>query len=374
MPRAHNLNPGPAALPVQVLEEVQAELVDYAGNGLSVLEMSHRAPSFIEIYEKAEETLRDVLGIPGDYDVLFLSGGATLEFAALAMNLMRTGRAGYVVSGHFSKVAMDEGARYGEAVCLATGEGSNFSAIPTKAEIDSAIVAEVAAGGLDYVHICQNNTIYGTMFHELPETDDVPLVADVSSCFLSLPLDVERYGVIYAGAQKNAGPAGVTVVICRHDLIAQGPALGICPAYLDWRSQAMKQSMLNTPNTFGIYVCGKVFEWVKEMGGLEAMEARNRKKASMLYDVLDQSKLFRGVARPQDRSIANVTFTTNIPELDREFVSEAARAGLVGLGGHRLVGGMRASIYNSVPKASVERLCGLMKEFEELHAGSSSTE
>ncbi len=374
MARVHNFNAGPAALPVAVLEEVQEELVDYAGNGLSVLEMSHRSPSFMAIYEQAEATLREVLGIPEDYDVLFLSGGATLEFAALAMNLMRTGRAGYVVSGHFSKVAMDEGARYGEALCLATGEDENFTRIPQKAEIEGAIAREVAAGGLDYVHICQNNTIYGTMYQALPETGDVPLVADVSSCFLSLPLDVARYGVIYAGAQKNAGPAGVTVVICRHDLIAHGPALGICPAYLDWRTQAMKQSMLNTPNTFGIYVCGKVFEWVRKMGGLEVMEARNRKKASMLYDVLDQSALFHGVANPADRSIANVTFSTNIPELDREFVSEAARAGLVGLGGHRLVGGMRASIYNAVPKASVERLCGLMKEFEELHAGTSATE
>ena len=374
MARVHNFNPGPAALPAPVLEDVQAELMDYAGYGLSVMEMSHRAPSFMEIYERAESTLRELLHIPDAYDVLFLSGGATLEFAALAMNLMRTGRAGYVVSGHFSKVAMNEGAKYGEALCLATGEDTDFSAIPAKADIDAQVAREAAAGGLDYVHICQNNTIYGTMYQALPETGDVPLVADVSSCFLSLPLDVERYGVIYAGAQKNAGPAGVTVVICRHDLIADGPALGITPAYLDWRSQAMKQSMLNTPNTFGIYVCGKVFEWVKEMGGLEAMEARNRKKASMLYDVIDHSELFCGVARPADRSIANVTFTTNTPELDREFVAEAAKAGLVGLGGHRLVGGMRASIYNAVPKTSVERLCGLMREFEELHAGTSATE
>ncbi len=373
MARSHNFNPGPAALPLAVLEEVQQELVDYAGNGLSVLEMSHRSPAFMAIYEKTEATLRSVLGIPENYDVLFLSGGATLEFAAVAMNLMRTGRAGYVASGHFSSVAMREGAKYGEAICLASSEESDYAHIPAVADVEAAIARE-AEQGLDYVHICQNNTIYGTMWHELPDTGDVPLVADVSSCFLSLPLDVERYGVIYAGAQKNAGPAGVTVVICRHDLIAEGPALSICPSYLDWRRQTMQQSMLNTPNTFGIYVCGKVFQWVKDMGGLEAMEARNRKKAAMLYDVIDHSELFRGVASVQDRSIANVTFTTNIPELDREFVSEAADAGLIGLGGHRLVGGMRASIYNAVPKASVERLCGLMKEFEELHAGTSATE
>lgn len=373
MARAHNFNPGPAALPLPVLEAVQKELLEYAGSGLSVLEMSHRSPAFLAIYEKAEATLRSLLGIPESYDVLFLSGGATLEFAGVPLNLMRTGRAGYVASGHFSKKALEEGAKYGEVVCLASSEDADYAEIPGVAEVEEAVARETEAG-LDYVHICQNNTIFGTMWHQLPSTGDVPLVADVSSCFLSLPLDVERYGVIYAGAQKNAGPAGVTVVICRHDLIAGGPALPICPSYLDWRRQAQQQSMLNTPNTFGIYVCGKVFEWVQQMGGLEAMEARNRKKAALLYDAIDHSELFHGVAAVKDRSIANVTFTTNIPELDREFVSEAAAAGLLGLGGHRLVGGMRASIYNAVPKASVERLCGLMAEFEELHAGISSTE
>ncbi len=366
MARVHNFNPGPAALPLPVLEEVQAELLDYAGEGLSVMEMSHRSAMYKPIYEEAEATLRRVLAIPDDYDVLFLSGGATLEFAAVAMNLMRTGRAGYVVSGNFSKKAYEEGAKYGEALCIATSEDTDYDRIPE--------VGDLSGSGLDYVHICQNNTIFGTMWQRLPKTGDVPLVADVSSCFLSMPLDVERYGVIYAGAQKNAGPAGVAVIIVRHDLIAQGPALPICPTYLDWRLQALQGSMLNTPNTWGIYVCGKVFKWVEEMGGLEAMEARNRKKASLLYDAIDRSGLFHGTALPRDRSISNVTFTTDIPELDREFVSEAARAGLVGLGGHRLVGGMRASIYNAVPKASVERLVGLMEEFEELHAGTSATE
>lgn len=362
MSRVHNFSAGPAALPEAVLRECADELVDFHGSGMSILEMSHRSAAFQEVIDDAEATLRSLLAIPDDYRVLFLQGGATLEFSAVALNLMTHGRAGYVVSGHFAEVAAREGARYGEAIVLASSADSGFDRIPDVSHLD--------VRGLDYVHICQNNTIFGTMYHELPDTGDVPLVADVSSCFLSMPLDVSRYGVIYAGAQKNAGPAGVTIVIVRQDLLEGGPALDKCPAYLDWTTQAAKGSMLNTPNTFGIYLCAKVFHWVERMGGLEAMEARNRAKADALYRQLDTSTLFSGTAWPASRSIANVTFRTPVPEIDREFVAEAAQLGLVGLGGHRLAGGMRASIYNAVEPESVERLCELMEEFEATHGVS----
>ena len=360
MARVHNFSAGPAALPESVLAETAAELVDYRGCGMSVLEMSHRSAAYQQIFDETESCLRRVLNIPDTYRVLFLQGGATLEFAAVPLNLMRTKHAGYVVSGNFAKKAWEEAGRYGQAEALATSEATNFDRIP-----DLAPVAErCAAGDLDYVHICQNNTIFGTMYHELPDTGDVPLVADVSSCFLSFPLDVERYGLIYAGAQKNAGPAGVTVVIVREDLIADGPALDICPSYLDYRTEAAKGSMLNTPNTFGIYLCGKVFAWVEATGGLAAMEQRNRAKADVLYDVLDASGLYRGTAQPASRSIANVTFTTGSKELDAAFVAGAREHGIEGIAGHRLVGGMRASIYNAVSMDSVEALAAYMREFE----------
>ena len=363
MARVHNFSAGPAALPLGVLEETAAELLDYRGSGMSVLEMSHRSSTYQAIYDETEACLRRILSIPDTYRVLFLQGGATLEFAAIPMNLMRTGRAGYVVSGNFAKKAWEEAQRYGEAEALATSEDTHFDRIP-----DLAPVADrCATGGLDYLHICQNNTNFGTMYHELPETGEVPLVADVSSCFLSLPLDVERYGLIYAGAQKNAGPAGVTVVIVREDLIEDGPALGICPSYLDFRTQASKGSMLNTPNTFGIYLCGKVFAWVEATGGLAAMEQRNRQKAELLYGILDKSSLFHGTAQPGSRSIANVTFRTGDAELDAAFIAGARERGIEGIGGHRLVGGMRASIYNAVPMESVEALAAYMQEFEAQH-------
>ncbi|MBM6867345.1 3-phosphoserine/phosphohydroxythreonine transaminase [Collinsella tanakaei] len=367
MARVHNFSAGPAALPESVLADVAAELMDYRGCGMSVLEMSHRSATYQQIYDETEACLRRILSIPDTYRVLFLQGGATLEFAAIPMNLMRYGRAGYVVSGNFAKKAWQEAARYGEAELLATSEDTHFDRIP-----DLAPVAErCAAGDLDYVHICQNNTIFGTMYRELPDTGDVPLVADVSSCFLSLPLDVERYGLIYAGAQKNAGPAGVTVIIVREDLIADGPALPICPSYLNFRTQADKGSMLNTPNTFGIYLCGKVFAWIEQTGGLRAMEERNRAKAELLYRVLDDSALFRGTAEPSSRSIANVTFTCGDADLDAAFVAGAAERGIVGVGGHRLVGGMRASIYNAVSMGAVESLVSYMRSFEAEHAPSA---
>ena len=364
MARVFNFNPGPAALPEPVLREAQQELLEYGDTGMSVLEMSHRSPAYQQIFDDAEATLRRILSVPDSYRVLFLQGGATLEFAGIPMNLMRTGRVGYVVSGNFARKAYKEAAKYGEAVCLASSEDTGFDRIPDLAPVEEA----AARGDLDYVYICQNNTIFGTMYHELPACGDTPLVADVSSCFLSEPLDVSRYGLVYAGAQKNAGPAGVTVVIVRDDLIADGPALSICPSYLDYRLEAEKGSMLNTPNTFGIYLCGKVFRWVEQTGGLAAMQARNWEKANLLYGCLDQSSLFHGHAQPGSRSISNVTFRTGDEALDKAFVAGAAERGLAGVKGHRLVGGMRASVYNAVPLEGVRALSDYMEEFESAHA------
>jgi phosphoserine aminotransferase len=359
MARVFNFSAGPAALPETVLSSVASEMLDYRGCGMSVLEMSHRSPAFQQIIDDAETTLRRLLGVPDGYQVLFLQGGATLEFAGIPMNLMRTGRAGYYVSGNFAKKAWQEAARYGKADVLASSEATGFDRIPPLSTVDQS---------LDYAYICQNNTIFGTMFHELPDTGDVPLVADVSSCFLSAPLDVDRYGLLYAGTQKNAGAAGTCVIIVRDDLLADGPALACCPTYLDYRLQAQKGSLYNTPNTFGIYLCGKVFHWVEETGGLAAMGERNARKSGLLYDYLDHSSLFRPTADPASRSIANVTFRTASSELDHAFVEHAAEAGLVGLAGHRLCGGMRASVYNAVPLEGVEALVAFMERFESVHA------
>ena len=367
MARVHNFSAGPAALPLSVLTEIRDEMLDYRGCGMSVLEMSHRSPQYQQIIDDAEATLRRVLGIPQNYRVLFLQGGATLEFAGIPMNLMRTGRAGYVVTGNFANKAYKEARKYGDAVLLASSEDTGFDRIPDMAAVNERIAVENAVAPLDYIYICQNNTIFGTMYHELPECGDVPLVADVSSCFLSQPLDVTRYGLIYAGAQKNAGAAGVTVVIVRDDLIADGPAFAQTPQYLDFKLQAQKGSMLNTPNTFGIYVCDKVFRWVEETGGLEAMSERNWAKANLLYDLLDSSALFHGTADAKSRSIANVTFRTGDPELDAAFVTGAKDRQIENVKGHRLVGGMRASVYNAVTMEDVEALATYMKDFEAQH-------
>ncbi|MBE6469119.1 MAG: 3-phosphoserine/phosphohydroxythreonine transaminase [Coriobacteriaceae bacterium] len=368
MARVHNFSAGPAALPLEVLTEVQAEFLDYAGSGMSVLEMSHRSGAYQAIIDDAEATLRRVLSIPDTYRILFLQGGATLQFAAVPLNLMRRGRAGYVVSGNFSKKAWQEAQRYGEAEVLATSAPTGFDRIPDLSPVSAA----AAAGDLDYIHICQNNTIFGTTCWELPETGDTPLVADVSSCFLSFPLEVERYGLIYAGAQKNAGPAGVTVVIVRDDLIAEGPACAdVCPSYLSYRTQADAGSMYNTPNTFGIYLTGKVFRWIERTGGLTAMEERNREKAHRLYDFLDASELFHGTAERGSRSISNVTFRTPSPELDAALIAGAAEHGITGIKGHRLVGGMRASLYNAVERESVDALVSYLASFEAAHTGRS---
>lgn len=358
MTRVYSFSAGPAALPLPVLREIQDELLDYQGTGMSIMEMSHRSAAYAQVIEDAEATLRRLLGIPSSYRVLFLQGGATLQFAGIPLNLMRTGHAGYVVSGHFAKLAWQEACRYGQADVLATSEDTGFDRIPDLTDI------EAKAAGLDYVYICQNNTIFGTMFSELPRTGATPLVADVSSCFLSTPLDVERYGLIYAGAQKNAGIAGVTVIIVRDDLVGDGPALAACPSYMSYRRQVDAGSMMNTPNTFGIYVCGKVFRWVEEQGGLEAMERVNRQKAALLYNLLDQSEVFTPTAEPASRSIANVTFRCATPELDRAFIEGARERGIEGVKAHRLTGGMRASIYNAVTLEAVEALVTYMEDFE----------
>ena len=366
MARVHNFSAGPAALPTSVLAEIADEMMDYRGCGMSVLEMSHRSSMYQQIIDDAEATLRRLLSIPDNYRVLFLQGGATLQFAGIPMNLMRRGRAGYVVTGNFANKAYKEAAKYGEAVLLASSEDTNFDRIPNMADINARIAAEAAGDGLDYVYICQNNTIFGTMFHELPDCGDVPLVADVSSCFLSQPLDVERYGLIYAGAQKNVAPAGVVILIVREDLL--GHELPITPKVMNFAKLAEADSMLNTPNCFGIYVAGLTFKWIKAQGGVAALEKNNIEKAKLLYDYLDESKLFTGTAQKRDRSRMNVTFVTGDPELDAKFVKEAAAQGLVNLKGHRIVGGMRASIYNAMPKAGVEALVQFMDKFERENA------
>ena len=388
MARVHNFSAGPAALPTSVLAEIADEMMDYRGCGMSVLEMSHRSSMYQQIIDDAEATLRRLLSIPDNYRVLFLQGGATLQFAGIPMNLMRRGRAGYIVTGNFANKAYKEAAKYGEAVLLASSENTNFDRIPTMADINARIATEAAGDGLDYVYICQNNTIFGTMYHELPDCGDVPLVADVSSCFLSQPLDtkghvlvsdqssmflskpcnVSDYGLIYAGAQKNAGAAGVTVVIVRDDLIADGPAFAQTPQYMDLKTQAAKGSMLNTPNTFGIYVCGKVFHWVEETGGLAAMAERNWAKANLLYELLEHSELFHSTTQADSRSIANITFRTGDAELDAAFVAGAAEHQIQNVKGHRLVGGMRASVYNAVTMEDVQALASYMKDFEAQHS------
>ena len=364
MSRVYNFAAGPAAMPLEVLEEAQGELLDYKGLGYSVLEMSHRSAAFQEIIDDAEATLRRLLKIPDDYHVLFLQGGATLQFSAVPLYLMRTRHAGYVVSGNWSRNAWKEAARFGRADVLASGEESGFSRTP---ELD--VLPDQT---LDYVYVCQNETVYGTMRRGVPETGSVPVVSDVSSCFLSLPLDVSRYGLIYAGAQKNGGPAGVTVVIVRDDLVGDGPALAdVTPQYLGYRLQCDKGSMYNTPNTFGIYLCGKVFRWIERTGGLEAMEQRNWAKVNLLYDYLDQSSLFEGTVEPGSRSISNVCFRTGDPKLDAAFVEGAAERGIVNIKGHRLVGGMRASCYTAVSEEAVRALVAYMRDFESAYASRS---
>ena len=360
MSRVYNFSAGPAVLPEEVLQEAADEMLDYRGCGMSVMEMSHRSKVYDNIIKEAEADLRDLMNIPDNYKVLFLQGGASQQFAAIPMNLMKNKKAAYIVTGQWAKKAYQEAKMYGEAVEVASSADKTFSYIPDCSDLD---IPEDA----DYVYICENNTIYGTKFKELPNTKGHTLVADVSSCFLSEPVDVTKYGVIYGGVQKNVGPAGVVIVIIREDLITDDVLPGT-PTMLKYKTQADADSLYNTPPCYGIYICGKVFKWLKKMGGLEVMKQRNEEKAKILYDFLDQSKLFKGTVVPKDRSLMNVPFVTGDADLDAKFVKEATEAGFVNLKGHRTVGGMRASIYNAMPKEGVEKLVAFMKKFEEENA------
>lgn len=360
MSRVYNFSAGPAVLPEEVLREAADEMMDYRGCGMSVMEMSHRSKVFDQIIKEAEADLRDLMQIPDNYKVLFLQGGASQQFAAIPMNLMKNRKAGYIVTGQWAKKALAEAKMYGEAIELASSADETFSYIPDCSDL--AIPEDV-----DYVYICENNTIYGTKYKTLPNTKGHTLVADVSSCFLSEPVDVSKYGVIYGGVQKNIGPAGVVIAIIREDLITDDVLPGT-PTMLKYKTQADADSLYNTPPCYGIYICGKVFKWLKKMGGLSVMKERNEEKAKILYDFLDESKLFKGTVRKEDRSLMNVPFVTGNADLDAKFVAEAKAAGLENLKGHRSVGGMRASIYNAMPKEGVEALVAFMKKFEEENA------
>ncbi len=359
MARVYNFSAGPAVLPEEVLQEAAAEMFDYNGTGMSVMEMSHRSKAYQQIIDEAEADLRDLMNIPDNYKVLFLQGGASQQFAMIPMNLMKNGVADYIITGQWAKKAYQEAQKYGKANAVASSADKTFSYIPDCSDLP---ISEDA----DYVYICENNTIYGTKYHTLPNTKGKLLVSDVSSCFLSEPVDVTQYGLIYGGVQKNIGPAGVVIVIIREDLISEDVYPGT-PTMLHYKIHADNGSMYNTPPAYGIYICGKVFKWLKKMGGLEVMQARNIQKAKVLYDFLDSSKLFKGTVRKEDRSLMNVPFVTGNEELDAEFVKAATAAGFVNLKGHRTVGGMRASIYNAMPLEGVEKLVEFMKAFEESH-------
>ena len=357
MARVYNFSAGPSTLPLKVLQRAAAELVEYGTSGQSVMEMSHRSAPFEAIIGECESLLRSLMGIPSEYKVLFLQGGASTQFASIPMNLMgENGSADYFITGMFATRAAEEAARYGKVNVVASSKADNFSRIPDL----SAVTLDP---GASYVHICENNTIYGTRFTKLPDTGAVPLVSDMSSCILSEPVDVSKYGLIYAGAQKNMAPAGVTVVIIREELL--GKALPFTPTMLNYEVMAKNDSMYNTPPTYSIYVCKLVLEWLRdEIGGLAAMGEINRRKAAVLYDYLDQSSMFSSTTNKADRSIMNVPFVTGNKELDDKFVKQAAAAGFVNLKGHRSVGGMRASIYNAMPEEGIAALVAFMKDFE----------
>ena len=357
MSRVYNFSAGPAVLPEEVLKEAQEEMLDYRGCGMSVMEMSHRSKVFQNIIDEAEADLRDLMGIPSNYKVLFLQGGASLQFSMIPMNLMKNGVADYIVTGQWAKKAYAEAQKYGKANKIASSEDKTFSYIPDCSDLPISPDA-------DYVYICENNTIYGTKYKKLPNTKGKTLVADVSACFLSEPVNVSDYGIIYGGVQKNIGPAGMVISIVRDDLITDDVLPGT-PTMMKFKTHADAGSLYNTPNCYCIYMCGKVFKWLKKMGVLEVMKQRNEEKAKLLYDFLDQSKLFKGTVVPEDRSLMNVPFITGNADLDAKFVKESKEAGLENLKGHRTVGGMRASIYNAMPKEGVEALVAFMKKFEE---------
>ncbi|MBE6682567.1 MAG: 3-phosphoserine/phosphohydroxythreonine transaminase [Ruminococcaceae bacterium] len=358
MQRVYNFSAGPSMLPETVLEQAAAEMLNYKDSGMSVMEMSHRSPVYQAIIDEAEADLRKLMNIPDNYKVLFLQGGATQQFSAVPLNLMnKNGKADYIVSGQFSKKAAEEAAKFGEVNVIASSKDKNFTYIPKVTEFSP---------DADYVHICYNNTIFGTCYDYIPETGDIPLVADMSSGILSLPVDVSKFGLIYAGAQKNMGPSGLTVVIVREDLL--GNAREGTPVMLDYKVQADNGSMYNTPPCYSIYVAGLVFKWLLATGGLEEREKINVKKANILYDYLDSSKLFKPTAEKEVRSLMNVCFVTGDADKDKAFVSAASKAGFVNLKGHRVVGGMRASIYNAMPIEGVEKLVEFMSNYEKENA------
>ena len=356
MERVYNFSAGPAVLPEEVLKECQEEMMNYGGTGMSVMEMSHRSKAFESIINTAEADLRELMNIPDNYKVLFLQGGASLQFAMIPMNLMKNKVADYIITGQWAKKAFEEAKIYGDAVAVASSADETFSYIPDCSDLP-------IRDNADYVYICENNTIYGTKFKTLPNTKGKTLVADVSSCFLSEPVDVSKYGIIYGGVQKNIGPAGTVIVIIREDLITEDVLPGT-PTMMKYKIHADNKSLYNTPPAYGIYVCGKVFKWLKAQGGLSVMKEKNEKKAGILYDFLDNSKLFKGTVRKEDRSLMNVPFVTGNEDLDAKFIKEAQAAGFVNLKGHRSVGGMRASIYNAMPIEGVEKLVEFMKRFE----------
>lgn len=356
MGRVYNFSAGPAVLPEEVLKEAAAEMLDYNGTGMSVMEMSHRSKAFEEIIQTAEADLRDLMNIPDNYKVLFLQGGASQQFAMIPMNFMKNKVADYIITGQWAKKAWKEACKYGKANAIASSEDKTFSYIPDCSDLP---ISEDA----DYVYICHNNTIYGTTYKTEPNTKGKTLIADMSSDILSQPVDVSKYGMIYFGVQKNVGPAGVVVCIIREDLITEDVLPGT-PTMLTYKTHADADSLYNTPPCYGIYICGKVFKWLKKQGGLEAMKAKNEKKAKILYDYLDQSEMFKGTVVKEARSLMNVPFVTGDKDLDAKFVKEATEAGFVNLKGHRTVGGMRASIYNAMPIEGVEKLVEFMKKFE----------
>ena len=360
MSRVYNFSAGPAVLPEDVLREAADEMLDYRGTGMSVMEMSHRSKAYETIIQEAEADLRDLMNIPDHYRVLFLQGGASQQFAMIPMNLMKNKVADYIITGQWAKKAYQEAQLYGKVNAIASSADKNFSYIPDCSDLP-------VSDDADYVYICENNTIYGTKFKELPNTKGKTLVADVSSCFLSEQVDVTKYGIMYGGVQKNIGPAGVVIVIIREDLITEEVLPGT-PTMLRYKTHADNNSLYNTPPAYGIYICGKVFKWLKKQGGLAAMKEYNEKKAAVLYDFLDQSSLFKGTVEKKDRSLMNVPFVTGDADLDALFVKEAKAAGFENLKGHRTVGGMRASIYNAMPMEGVEKLVAFMKKFEEEHS------
>ena len=356
MNRVYNFSAGPAVLPEEVLAQAAEEMFDYNGCGMSVMEMSHRSSEFQGIIDTAEADIRELMNIPDNYKVLFLQGGASAQFSAIPLNFMTTGKADYIITGQWAKKAWQEAQKFGTANAVASSADQTFSYIPDCSDLP---IDDDAS----YVYICQNNTIYGTVYHELPNTKGKDLISDVSSMFMSEPIDVSKYAMVYGGVQKNIGPAGVVIAIIRDDMLEK-EVNPLTPVMMNYKTQADAGSLYNTPPCYGIYICGLVFKWLKKMGGLEVMKERNIKKAKVLYDYLDKSEMFHGTVRACDRSLMNVPFVTGSDELNKKFIAEATAAHFANIKGHRTVGGMRASIYNAMPIEGVEALVGFMEEFE----------